>query len=213
MLNWKSFWLKLMFFRQVQQHGDNFSYIIADDTTREAVVVDSSYNAGEITHILKAENLKLKYIINTHSHSDHTAGNPELRSTSSAQIVAHKLSRANTDITVDDGDILSIGSIPVKVIPTPGHTPDSICLLVDNRKLLTGDTLFVGECGRTDLPGGNSKSLYDSLFNKLLKLPDDVEVYPGHDYGPSPCPTIGEQRRTNYVLQPRSLIEFMEFLK
>ena len=213
MLNWKPFWLKLMFFRQVQQHGDNFSYIIADDTTREAVVVDSSYNAGEITHILKAENLKLKYIINTHSHSDHTAGNSELRSTSSAQIVAHKLSRVNADVTVDDGDIINIGSIPVKVIHTPGHTPDSICLLVDNRKLLTGDTLFVGECGRTDLPGGNSRSMYDSLFHKLLKLNDDAEVYPGHDYGPKPSSSIGEERRSNYTLERRSLSEFIEFMK
>jgi glyoxylase-like metal-dependent hydrolase (beta-lactamase superfamily II) len=101
----------------------------------------------------------------------------------------------------------------IKVIYTPGHTPDSICLLVDNKKLLTGDTLFVGECGRTDLPGGNSESLYDSLFNKLLKLSDDVEVYPGHDYGLKPYSTIGEERRTNYVLQPRSLMEFVEFMK
>jgi glyoxylase-like metal-dependent hydrolase (beta-lactamase superfamily II) len=84
---------------------------------------------------------------------------------------------------------------------------------VDNKKLLTGDTLFVGECGRTDMPGGNSRSLYDSLFNKLLKLPDDVEVYSGHDYGPKPYSTIGEQRRTNYVLQPRSPTEFIEFMK
>jgi len=84
---------------------------------------------------------------------------------------------------------------------------------VDNQKLLTGDTLFVGEGGRTDLPGGNSRSLYDSLFNKLLKLDDAVEVYPGHDYGPKPYSTIGEQRRTNYVLQPRSLAEFIAFMK
>jgi glyoxylase-like metal-dependent hydrolase (beta-lactamase superfamily II) len=202
-----------MFFRQVQQHGDNFSYIIADDTTREAAVVDSSYNAGEITHILEAENLKLKYIINTHGHSDHTAGNQELRSASSARIVAHKLSRVNADVTVDDGDIINIGSIPVKVIHTPGHTPDSICLLAGNQKLLTGDTLFVGECGRTDLPGGNSRSMYNSLFHKLLTLDDYVEVYPGHDYGPNPSSTIGEERRSNYTLEPRTLSEFIEFMK
>jgi hydroxyacylglutathione hydrolase len=201
-----------MFFRQVQQHGDNFSYIIADDTTREAAVVDSSYNAGKITSILTAENLKLKYIINTHSHSDHTAGNPELQSMSGARIVAHKLSRVNADVKVDDGDIISIGSIPVKVIHTPGHTPDSICLLVDKKKLLTGDTLFVGECGRTDMPGGNSKSMYDSLFHKILKLNDDVEVYPGHDYGPNPSSSIGEERRSNYTLEPRSLSEFIKFM-
>ena len=201
-----------MFFRQVQQHGDNFSYIIADDATRESVVVDSSFNAGEIIRILTAENLKLKYIINTHSHSDHTAGNEELRSIFNARTVAHKLSRINADIAVNDGDIIHLGSILVKVIHTPGHTPDSICLLVNNQKLLTGDTLFVGECGRTDLAGGNSKSLYNSLFNKILKLNDDVEVYPGHDYGSKPYSTIGEERRLNYTLVPRSLAEFIEFM-
>jgi glyoxylase-like metal-dependent hydrolase (beta-lactamase superfamily II) len=202
-----------MFFRQVQQHSDNFSYIIADDTTREAAVVDSSFNAGEITRVLKAENLRLKYIINTHSHSDHTAGNEELRSMFSAKTVAHKLTRINADAKVDDGDIIHVGGISLKVIYTPGHTPDSICLLVDNQKLLTGDTLFVGECGRTDLTGGNSRSMYDSLFNKLLTLNDDVEVYPGHDYGSKPSSTIGEEKRSNYTLQPRSLAEFIEFMK
>jgi hydroxyacylglutathione hydrolase len=201
-----------MFFRQVQQHGDNFSYIIADDATREAAIVDSSYNAGEITRILKAEKLKLKYVINTHGHSDHTAGNQELRSIFGAKIVAHNLSKTNADVTVDDGDTIHVGAIPLKVIHTPGHTPDGICLLVDNQKLLTGDTLFVGECGRTDLPGGNSRSMYDSLFNKLLKLSDDVEVYPGHDYGSKPSSTIGEEKRSNYTLEPRSLAEFIEFM-
>jgi glyoxylase-like metal-dependent hydrolase (beta-lactamase superfamily II) len=84
---------------------------------------------------------------------------------------------------------------------------------VDNRKLLTGDTLFVGECGRTDLPGGNSKSMFDSLFHRLLKLNDDVEVYPGHDYGLKPYSTLGEEKRSNYTLEPRSLAEFIEFMK
>jgi hydroxyacylglutathione hydrolase len=202
-----------MFFKQIQQHGDNFSYIIADETAREAVVIDSSYNAGEITRVIKAKGLQLKYVINTHSHSDHTAGNQELSSIFGAKIVAHKLAKTRVDITVDDGDIINVGSIPVKVIHTPGHTPDSICLLVDKKKLLTGDTLFVGECGRTDLPGGNSTSMYKSLFNKLLKLSDDVEVYPGHDYGPKTVSTIGEERRSNYTLETRSLKKFIEFMK
>jgi glyoxylase-like metal-dependent hydrolase (beta-lactamase superfamily II) len=202
-----------MFFRQVQQHGDNFSYIIADDTTREAAVVDPSFNASEIIRILKAENLTLRYIINTHGHFDHTAGNEELHSIFGAKTVAHKLSRTNADVAVDDGDVIRIGNVSIKVIYTPGHTPDSICLLVDKKKLLTGDTLFVGECGRTDLPGGSSRSMYDSLFNKLLKLSGDVEVYPGHDYGSKPSSTIGEEKRSNYTLQPRSLAEFIEFMK
>ena len=202
-----------MFFKQIQQHGDNFSYIIADETTKEAAVVDSSFNASKIIQVLKDEKLALKYIINTHGHSDHTAGNTELSSMFVAKIVAHKLSRLNFDIGVEDGDMLSVGKISIKIIHTPGHTLDSICLLVDNKKLLTGDTLFVGECGRTDMAGGSAKSMYDSLFNKLLKLSDAVEVYPGHDYGLKPSSVIGEEKKSNYTLQPRSLEDFIEFMR
>ena len=205
--------LKIMFFRQIQQHSDNFSYIIADETTLEAAVVDPSFNAGEIMRILKTQKFVLKYIIDTHGHSDHTAGNQELHSVHDAKIVVHKLSRISAEIKVDDGDTIIVGNISINVIHTPGHSTDSICLLVDNKKLLTGDTLFVGECGRTDLPGGNSRSLHDSIFNKLLKLSDDVEVYPGHDYGRKPHSTMGEERRSNYTLQPRNLAEFIEFMK
>jgi hydroxyacylglutathione hydrolase len=201
-----------MFFKQIQQHGDNFSYIIADEDAKEAAVVDSSFNASEIIKTLKAKKLNLKYIINTHGHSDHTAGNAELTSIFHSKIVAHKLSRVNFDLAVEDGDVLTVGEIRIKVIYTPGHTVDSICLLVNNEKLLTGDTLFVGECGRTDLAGGSSKSMYDSLFNKLMKLDDDVEVYPGHDYGVKASSTIGEERKSNYTLQPRSLKDFIEFM-
>jgi hydroxyacylglutathione hydrolase len=201
-----------MFFRQIQQHGDNFSYIISDDVTKEAAVVDSSFNASEISRILKAEDFKLKYIVNTHGHSDHTAGNQELHSMFDGKIVAQRLSRVNFDLAVDDGDVLLLGNIEIKVLYTPGHTVDSVCLLVDSKKVLTGDTLFVGECGRTDLAGGNSKSMYDSLFNKLSKLNDDVEVYPGHDYGVKPSSTIGEEKRLNYTLQPRSVGEFIAFI-
>ena len=201
-----------MFFRQIQQHGDNFSYIIADEATREAAVVDSSFNASEISRVLKAENFQLKYIINTHGHSDHTAGNQELHSMFDGKIVAHKLSRVKVDLVVDDGDVLKLGNIVIEVTYTPGHTVDSICLLVDGKKLLTGDTLFVGECGRTDFPGGNSKSMYDSLFSKLSKISDEVEVYPGHDYGAKPSSTMGEERRLNYTMKPRSLEEFIKFM-
>ncbi len=203
--------MNTMYFKQIQKHSDNFSYLIANEKTREAAAVDPSYNADEITRILKTEQFKLKYVINTHSHTDHTAGNEELLSLFGPQIVAHKLSRANPKIAVDDGDILPLGAIQIKIIHTPGHTPDGICLLVNNKKILTGDTLFVGECGRIDLPGGNAKDLYTS-FNKLLKLNDDIEVYPGHDYGLKPCSTIGEERKSNYVLQPRNLKEFLEFM-
>jgi glyoxylase-like metal-dependent hydrolase (beta-lactamase superfamily II) len=201
-----------MFFKQIQCHGDNFSYVIGDESTKEAAVVDSSYNADEVTQTIKNLQLTLKYIMNTHSHSDHTAGNTELQQVYGAKIVAHKQSRTSPDLKIDDGDVLKVGAIPIKVIYTPGHTADSVCLLVNDKKLLTGDTLFVGECGRTDLPGGNAKSMYDSLFNKLLKLNDGVEVYPGHDYGSTPSSTIAAEKRSNYTLKPRSLKEFIEFM-
>jgi glyoxylase-like metal-dependent hydrolase (beta-lactamase superfamily II) len=202
-----------MFFKQIQQHGDNFSYIIADENTREAAVVDSSFNASEIIKTIKANGFNLKYVINTHGHSDHTAGNTELRSIFGAKIASYNLSKASFDLALNDGDILFVGKIQIKVIYTPGHTLDGVCLLVNNRKLLTGDTLFVGECGRTDFPGGSTKSMYESLFNKLSKLDDSVEVYPGHDYGIKPSSTIGEEKKSNYVLQPRSLQDFIEFMK
>jgi glyoxylase-like metal-dependent hydrolase (beta-lactamase superfamily II) len=201
-----------MYFRQLQVHGDNFSYIIADPVSRHAAVVDSSYNAAEIIEVLKSEGFLLMYIFCTHGHSDHIAGNMMLHSELGGQIVAHSLSNSRSDIKVKDGEIFTIGNIPIKVLYTPGHTPDGICLLVDDKKLLTGDTLFIGECGRVDLPGGNAEHLYYSLFDKLLRLSDTVDVYPGHNYGPKPASTLGEQRRTNYVLTPRSLPEFIEFM-
>jgi hydroxyacylglutathione hydrolase len=200
-----------MFFKQIQQHSDNFTYIIADEETREAAVIDSSYNADEIIRTIKTQKLQLKYIINTHGHSDHTVGNTELQSIFGAKIVAYKQSKMHPDLSVDENEILNVGKISVKIIYTPGHTYDSICLLVDGKKLFTGDTLFVGECGRTDFPGGNTKNMYESL-NRLQKLSDSIEVYPGHDYGLKPWSTIGEEKKSNYTLQPRGLKEFIEFM-
>ena len=201
-----------MFFKQVIQRGDNFSYISADDTTKEAAVVDPSFNADAIIRILRDQNLNVKFVINTHDHSDHTASNEDFRSNFGAKVVAHKLAHVNKDVSVVEGDVIRMGEIVIKVIHTPGHTQDSICLLVDD-KLLTGDTLFIGECGRTDLPGGSAEDMYHSLFGKLMKLDDNIKVYPGHDYGPKPYSTIGVERRTNYTLQKRAVDEFIAFMK
>jgi hydroxyacylglutathione hydrolase len=201
-----------MFFRQIKHRGDNFSYIIADDITKEAVVIDPSFNTDAIIKIIKEQNLNLKYIINTHHHMDHIAGNEDIRSSFNAKVVAHKLAKSRKDIGVVDGDSIKIGKVAIKVIHTPGHTPDGICLLVDG-KLLTGDTLFVGECGRTDLADSSVEDMYRSLFDKLMKLDDDIEVYPGHDYGPNPHSTIGIERKSNYTLIKRTLDEFVEFMK
>jgi len=205
-----------MFFKQIidREVGDNFSYVLGDDSTREVIIVDPGFNGDYISSLLVSLRYRLeaKYVVATHHHQDHTAGVDWIRKSFKCQFIAHELSPFESDIEVKDGDIIKVGSVDVHVIHTPGHTPDSICLLADN-KLLTGDTLFVGECGRTDLPGGSVEDMYDSLFNKLMKLNDDIEVYPGHDYGPKPHSTIGHERKTNYTLEKRTLEEFKEFMR
>ncbi len=201
-----------MLFKQIKDFGDNFSYIVADEVSGEAAIIDPSFNADVIIRWAKKAGFGIGYIVNTHHHKDHMGDNPKIKSCFGSKIVAHGLSKTEKDVGVIDGDVLKIGGLAIRVIHTPGHTPDSICLLVD-RRLLTGDTLFVGECGRTDLPGGSSVDMYNSLFNKLMMLDDDIEVYPGHDYGSKPSSTIGEEKRTNYTLEKRSLDEFIEFMK
>lgn len=200
-----------MLFHQIKHRGDNFSYIIADETTKNAAVVDPAFNAEEIIRVLSRQNLTVKYVMNTHQHTDHTMGNEDIRTKYKAKVVAHKLSKVKKDIAVVDGDIITMDEITIKMIHTPGHTPDSICLLV-HENLLTGDTLFVGECGRTDLPEGNAEDMYHSLFYKILKLDDEIRIYPGHDYGPHVYSTVGREKKTNYCLKKRTLDEFMQFM-
>jgi glyoxylase-like metal-dependent hydrolase (beta-lactamase superfamily II) len=190
----------------------NFAYLIGDEKTRLAAVVDPAWDIKRILDVAKRNNLRIVYAINTHSHMDHTSGNDELVKATGARIVAHEASKKRKDISVKDGETLHVGSLELKFIYTPGHSPDHVSILVQS-KLMTGDTLFVGECGRTDLPGGSSEQQYDSLFNKLMKLPDDVEVYPGHDYGSKPHSTIAYEKAHNYVLKPRTEREFVEFMK
>lgn len=201
----------MIFLQLLTSHMQNFSYVIGDEKAGLAAVVDP---AGEVDRILmeaEKRRLKIVYIINTHAHSDHTMGNHKLKSKTGAKTVMHEEARVEEDLSVRDGDEIVVGGLKIKVIHTPGHTPEGICLLVD-KKLLTGDTLFVGECGRTDLLGGDPGQLYDSLFNKLMKLEDDMMVYPGHDYGAKPSSTIGYEREHNYVLRPRTKEEFVHFM-
>jgi len=200
-----------MFFKQIKHFGDNFSYVVADEASGEAMVVDPSFNAEVVVELVKEKKFNVKYIVNTHGHGDHSAGNEDVKEECGGKVVAHRLSQTRRDISVDDGDVLMVGNVKVEVLYTPGHSPDGICLLVDG-KVLTGDTLFIDECGRTDLPGSSAERLYHSFFDKLLKLDDGVVVFPGHDYGPKPYASLGEQRRSNYVLEERSLKEFLAFM-
>lgn len=190
----------------------NFAYLIGDERTGIGAIVDAAWEPETIFDLADKDKLKIAFIINTHNHPDHTAGNDDLAQRTGAKIVAHQLSEAPKDVGVKDGDTLKVGSLEVKFIHTPGHSPDSMCVLVDN-KLMTGDTLFVGECGRTDLDGGSPEQLYHSFFDKLVELPDELEVYPGHDYGMKPSSTIGYEKAHNYVLKPRTLKEFLQFMK
>ena len=201
-----------MIFRQVAVGTfQNFAYIIGDEKTMTAAIIDPAWEVDKLLKICTDLGLKVYYVINTHSHHDHIQGNDSVARQTSANVVMHEKSLAKKDIAVKDGDAIDIGSLKAKVIHTPGHCPDHICILIDG-KLLTGDLLFVGECGRTDLAGGNPGDMYDSLFQKILPLQDCLEVYPGHDYGKKPSSTIGYERENNYTLKPRSREEFVKFM-
>ncbi|MDP7657741.1 MAG: MBL fold metallo-hydrolase [Nitrososphaerales archaeon] len=202
-----------MIFAQVKVgHMENFSYIIGDDKTHLGVIIDPGFDTEKILNKAFQMKLTIKYLIDTHEHPDHISGNIDLSEKTGAKIVAHKDAKIKKDLVVKDEEIISIGETNIKVLHTPGHSPGSICLLVDN-KLITGDTLFVGECGRIDLPGGNAEDLYHSFFDKILNISDNVEVYPGHDYGLKPFSSIGFERKHNYVLRPRTKEEFVRFMK
>lgn len=190
----------------------NFTYIVSDEENGEAVVIDPSWDLDKIFLTLKKNNWRAKYIINTHTHFDHVLGNEQMAELTGAKVVQHKNSQLEKDIAVSDGDTIEIGSIKLRVLYTPGHSKDSICLLLDDQFIFTGDTLFVGNCGRVDLPGSDAKEMYDSLFNRLTNLDENLILYPGHNYGPTPTSTIGDEKKTNSVLQPRSKQEFFEFM-
>jgi hydroxyacylglutathione hydrolase len=190
----------------------NFTYIIADERKGEAAIIDPSWDIDKILDVLKKNKWKAKYVINTHSHFDHILGNEQVAEITGANIIQHESSQVSKHISVSEGDIVNVGDIPIRILHTPGHSVDSMCLIVDGHLVFTGDTLFVGNCGRVDLPGSNAKEMYTSLLEKVAKLDESLIVYPGHDYGPSPTSRIGEEKMTNYVLRPRSMEEFLQFM-
>lgn len=209
------------------------SYLIGSNG--EAVVVDPQRDVDQYIEEAAAQDLKIKYVIETHLHADFVSGHRELADRTGAEIVFGKQAGAAfSHRAVKDGDELTIGSVRLRVMETPGHTPESICLLVTEPdasdavpKLLTGDTLFIGDVGRPDLAGGKgytsrdmASMMYDSLHEKILPLPDEVEVYPAHGAG-SMCgknlsketsSTIGQQRKFNYALQPMTKEEFVRMM-
>ena len=189
----------------------NFTYLVADGERGDAVVIDPSYGIDPVLRAIDTRGVHVRYILNTHSHADHIAGNEEVRQRTGAKVVAHKVVPFRPDLAVSDGDEIAAGRLRVHVLHTPGHTKDSVLYLFEGH-VATGDTLFVGECGRTDLPGGDSGEMYDSLFGRIVHLDDALVVLPGHDYGVTPTSTIGREKAENYVLEPRTREEFVRFL-
>jgi len=208
------------------------SYLIGSEG--EAAVVDPQRDVDQYIEEANAQNLTIKYIIETHLHADFVSGHRELADKTGAEIVFGKEAGATfPHRAVKDGDELTIGRAKLRIMETPGHTPESICVLITEdeahapQKVLTGDTLFIGDVGRPDLAGGRGHTpqsmaamMYDSLHKKLLKLPDEVEVYPAHGAG-SMCgknlssetsSTIGQQRKFNYALQPMTKDEFVTMM-
>jgi glyoxylase-like metal-dependent hydrolase (beta-lactamase superfamily II) len=197
---------------QIKSVGDNFSYLIWDENDLDAVAIDPGLNADEMISRARREGLKVRLAIATHHHRDHSAGLAVVKKALGAELAAHRCSCLEKDRPLEDGETLRVGRLTVRIMHTPGHTEDGVSILIDGA-VFTGDTLFVGECGRTDLPDGDSGALYESLFGKLLKLGDETVVYPGHDYGSRPRSTIGEERSTNYTLRNRTLGEFVAFMR
>lgn len=190
----------------------NFTYVVAEREGGEGVVIDPSFGIEPVLEAVDELAVKVRFVLNTHSHRDHVAGNADVRARTGAKVVAHRSAPLGQDVDVIDGSRVESGRLHFEVVHTPGHTPDSV-LYVFEGHVATGDTLFVGECGRTDLPGGDPEALYDSLFGRVIKLDDAFVVLPGHDYGATPTSTIGREKAENYVLQPRTKDAFVRFLK
>ena len=177
---------------------DNFCYLVGCEKTRKAVVIDPGAEAERIVSEAGKAGLAIQYIVNTHGHGDHTAGSARLKALTAAAIIIHTLDAEGSpqaDIRLSGEQDLKVGELTLKILHTPGHTPGGICLYADGN-LFTGDTLFVGDSGRTDLPGGHRPTLGASI-RRLMQLPDDTVVWPGHDYGPTPSSTIGWEKRHN----------------
>jgi hydroxyacylglutathione hydrolase len=189
----------------------NFTYLIEDEQTGEAIILDPSWNLDEIKRVITRNDLKIKYIVNTHHHFDHTLGNEAMAKEFEAKILQHVASSLKHDIALEDGQKIKFGKSELTVMHTPGHSKDSICLVGDG-KIFSGDTLFVGNCGRVDLPGGSAKELYHSLFDVLAKLDERLELYSGHNYGSSPVSTLGNEKQSNFVFQRRTEEEFVELM-
>jgi len=196
-----------MFFKQLKLGPmENFVYLIGDEITKEAAIVDPAWEEKRAFTIAEEKGFKITKILLTHTHSDHIEALPRLK----LPIYVHPKEKGNVqgDIhEINEGDAIEIGKSKVKVFHTPGHTPGGVSFLVGN-KLITGDAMFIDACGRIDLPGGDGETLFKTL-QKIKNMDENIEIYPGHDYGPVHHATIKEQKETNFYLKAKDFDEFM----
>jgi len=214
-----------LYFKQIEMGPmQNFVYLIGSKETRKVAVVDAAWEIDRILRIAVADEMEITHAFVTHTHPDHVGGRfagveiegvTELLSKCKAKVVVHKAEAeflkslsASDMIKAESGDKIDVGGVEVQLLHTPGHTPGSQCFLVDNR-IVSGDTLFIGACGRVDLPGSNPEQMYYSLTQKLMALPDDMILFPGHNYSATPTSTMGEQKKTNPYLRFTSLKQFL----
>jgi hydroxyacylglutathione hydrolase len=214
-----------LYFKQIEIGPmQNYVYLIGSTETRKAAVVDAAWDIDEILGIAAQDEMEITHVLVTHTHPDHVgggfagmeiAGITELLEKCKAKVVVHKaeaefikgLSSADM-IKTDNGDKVDVGGLEIQLMHTPGHTPGSQCFLVGNR-VVSGDTLFIDACGRVDFPGGNPEQMYHSLTQKLMALPDEMILFPGHNYAPLKHATMGEQKKTNPYLKFSSLKQFL----
>jgi glyoxylase-like metal-dependent hydrolase (beta-lactamase superfamily II)/rhodanese-related sulfurtransferase len=202
-----------MIFEQVSTGGCQ-SYLVGCSDTCSAALIDPEVRQIDRYHALAArDGLRVKFVIDTHTHADHFSATRQIGEALGVPVVMNRYSAAPfADMRLDDGDMLAVGNLRLRALHTPGHTRDSMCLVMEDR-VFTGDTLLIGGTGRTDLPTGDPEMLYDSLFNRLLKLDPKTLVYPAHDYKGRTNSTIGDEIASNPRLQQRERAAFVDMMQ
>ena len=203
-----------MIFKQIfDKKSSTYTYLIASAKGREALIIDPVLeNVNEYTSILKELDLKLVKVIDTHIHADHVTGASKLKDiTKCSTIMGDHTPAESVEIKVKDDEYINLDNLKIRAMYTPGHTSDSYSFLMDNY-LFSGDTLLINGTGRTDFQNGNAKDAYNSIFNKLLKLPEETLLYPAHDYKGEKVSTIGKEKKQNPRLQVKSADEYVEIM-